>query len=191
MPGIQSTKLTWKSEAFLADFENVAASMRVKRAMENWYKSLVSRTVSCDRIYCWHARLLWKATHQGSCEVDACGAGIGAVEPLRRRKAEDAVPRHVGLCQFQGSRGGVRWCWCRVLKLICLGGWRLMEVSSVGVRSNVSPASEGHLARSWEGDNLHFGVVDFVDRQCPAILGQQVLGSTDGHNEIKPTPVAR
>jgi hypothetical protein len=35
MPGIQSTKLTWKSEAFLADFEKVAASIRVKRAMEN------------------------------------------------------------------------------------------------------------------------------------------------------------
>jgi hypothetical protein len=35
MAGIQSTKFTWKSEPFLMDFEKVAASMRVKRAMEN------------------------------------------------------------------------------------------------------------------------------------------------------------
>ena len=42
MPGIQSTKLTWKTEAFLVDFEKVAASMRVKRARENWQKEGVS-----------------------------------------------------------------------------------------------------------------------------------------------------
>jgi hypothetical protein len=45
MPGIQSTKLTWKSEAFLADFEKVAASIRVKRAMENYQKAGVSGMV--------------------------------------------------------------------------------------------------------------------------------------------------
>lgn len=35
MPGIQSTKVMWTSEPLRADFEKTAASMKVKRAMEN------------------------------------------------------------------------------------------------------------------------------------------------------------
>lgn len=40
MPGIQSTKLTWKSEP-LTVLEKVAASMRTKKAMENYIASVL------------------------------------------------------------------------------------------------------------------------------------------------------
>lgn len=76
MPGIQSTKLTWKLEPLVVDLEKVAASMRVKRAMENY-----------QHIFCQYYVILEKAvwlygygyTDQGSCNIDACCAGVGAV----------------------------------------------------------------------------------------------------------------
>ena len=112
MPGIQSTKLTWKVEALRRDLEKVAASTRVKRARENWKIAVVSAR-AFDKLICTiQAKTIAKldtlscrhwfddrsrrnaCTHQSSRDVDACGPGVCAAHPLRLREAEESMVRH-------------------------------------------------------------------------------------------------
>jgi len=88
MPGIQSTKFMWKSEPLRWDFEKVAASMRTKRAIEN-YNAISITYVFLSRITARQA-----LPYQRSSKVDPGRPSVGAVQPLRLWKPEQSMVRH-------------------------------------------------------------------------------------------------